>query len=179
GNASKTKPVDKMSQDVTKDSIESNGEGIIEQSPASTAPSVMLEEDEALKDQSGTGIDTQFSEMKIGFKGQLDHGKGIVSSINTEIDGLNLGRVTTQQANGVKGLGQSYDIAVNYKYSISEEKAAKIIESIRREEFGLDPAFSAIEENFLLGTNKQIWNEAHKDGNTHCRILFKTRQAKE
>ncbi|GKG45127.1 hypothetical protein Tco_0495205, partial [Tanacetum coccineum] len=74
GNVSKTKPVDKMSQDVTKDSIESNGERIIEQSPASTTPSVMLEEGEVLKDQSGTGIDTQFSEMQIGFIRQSDHG---------------------------------------------------------------------------------------------------------
>ncbi|GKB69018.1 hypothetical protein Tco_0930430 [Tanacetum coccineum] len=93
GNASKTKPVDtdKMRQDVTKDSIESNGERIIEQSPVSTTPSVILEEDEALKDQS-------------------DHGIDIVSS----------------DVNGVKGSGQSY-----------EEEA----------EFGLDPAFSAMEKN--------------------------------
>ncbi|GJW15825.1 histidine kinase-, DNA gyrase B-, and HSP90-like ATPase family protein [Tanacetum coccineum] len=42
--------------DVTKDSIESNGERIIEQSPVSTTPSVILEEDEALKDQSGSRI---------------------------------------------------------------------------------------------------------------------------
>ncbi|GJW36860.1 hypothetical protein Tco_0059780, partial [Tanacetum coccineum] len=71
-NESKTKPVDadKIRHDVTKDSIKSNGERIIEESPASTTPSVILEEDEALKDQSGTRIDTQFSEMKIGFKGQ-------------------------------------------------------------------------------------------------------------
>ncbi|GJU83027.1 hypothetical protein Tco_1285392 [Tanacetum coccineum] len=71
-NESKTKPVDtdKMRHDVTKDSIESNGERIIEKSPASATPYVILEEDEALKDQSGTGIDTQFSEMKIGFKSQ-------------------------------------------------------------------------------------------------------------
>ncbi|GKC32331.1 hypothetical protein Tco_1039625 [Tanacetum coccineum] len=71
-NESKTKPVDadKIRHDVTKDFIKSNGERIIEESPASMTPFVILEEDEALKDQSNTRIDTQFSEMKIGFKGQ-------------------------------------------------------------------------------------------------------------
>ncbi|GKB95714.1 hypothetical protein Tco_0981851 [Tanacetum coccineum] len=93
------------------------------------------------KNLNDTFSDTQFSKMKIGFKGQSDHGKGIVSfDVNVrfsliiiEIDRLSLGTVTTQQANEVKGSGQSYDIAVKGKYSINEEEATKIIEGIRRE----------------------------------------------
>lgn len=159
-----------MRQKVTEESIESNGERIIEESPASTTPSVILEEDEALKDQSGTGIDTQFSKLKIGFKGQSDHGKGIVSSdvnagfssINAEIDRLSLGTVTTQQVNGVKESGQLYDIVVKGKNIINEEEAAKIIEGIRREEFGLDPAFSAIEESILKKQNARLGRALHR-----------------
>ncbi|GJZ96585.1 hypothetical protein Tco_0668919 [Tanacetum coccineum] len=108
--------------------------------------------------------------MKIGFKSQSDHGKGIVSSdvnvgfslIIAKIDPLSLGTVTTQQANGVKGSGQSYDIAIKGKYSINEEEEAKIIEGIRREGFGWDPAFLAIEESILKKQNARLGRVLHR-----------------
>nr|GEW16904.1 histidine kinase-, DNA gyrase B-, and HSP90-like ATPase family protein [Tanacetum cinerariifolium] len=73
-------------------------------------------------------------------------------SINTQIDRRSLGSqpVTTQQVNGDKGSGQLHDIAVKGKYSINEEKAAKIIETIRREEFG----FSDIKALCDVGNSK-------------------------
>nr|GEY81585.1 monogalactosyldiacylglycerol synthase type C [Tanacetum cinerariifolium] len=60
-NESKTKPVDtnEIRHDVTKDSIESTGERIIKESQTSATPSVILEEDEALKDQLGTMKNTE------------------------------------------------------------------------------------------------------------------------
>ncbi|GJY75765.1 retrovirus-related pol polyprotein from transposon TNT 1-94 [Tanacetum coccineum] len=102
--------------------------------------------------------------------GQSDHGKGIVSSdvnvgfslIIAKIDPLSLGTVTTQQANGVKGSGQSYDIAIKGKYSINEEEEAKIIEGIRREGFGWDPAFLAIEESILKKQNARLGRVLHR-----------------
>ncbi|GJZ17265.1 histidine kinase-, DNA gyrase B-, and HSP90-like ATPase family protein [Tanacetum coccineum] len=163
-NVRKYKTLDYDSQELKR-----NGEQITEKSPTSTTPLDISEEDEALKDQSGTGIGTQFSEMKIGFKGQSDHGKRVVSSdvnvgfssINGEIDQLSLGTVTTQHVNGVKGSGQSYDNVVKGKDNINEEEAAKIIEGIRREEFGMDPAFSAMEESFLKKQNARLGRALH------------------
>ncbi|GJS92726.1 histidine kinase-, DNA gyrase B-, and HSP90-like ATPase family protein [Tanacetum coccineum] len=63
--------------------------------------------------------------------------------------------------NGDKGSGQSHDIAVKGKYSINEEEAAKIIENIRREEFGLDSAFSAMEESILKKQNARLGKAQH------------------
>ncbi|GKB89770.1 hypothetical protein Tco_0962042, partial [Tanacetum coccineum] len=49
---------------------ESTSEQTIQENPASTTTSVILEQDEALKDQSESGISTVSSETEVGFKDQ-------------------------------------------------------------------------------------------------------------
>ncbi|GKB92564.1 histidine kinase-, DNA gyrase B-, and HSP90-like ATPase family protein, partial [Tanacetum coccineum] len=54
---------------------ESTSEQTIQENPASTTTSVILEQDEALKDQSESGISTVSSETEVGFKDQPGYRK--------------------------------------------------------------------------------------------------------
>ncbi|KAL8227346.1 hypothetical protein R6Q57_017178 [Mikania cordata] len=89
---------------VKEEFIETDAEWTIEENPASTTPSLILEEHEALIDQS----DSRTS-MNVDITGQLDYAKNIVSSYRNaaglqasasdlvEKDQLSLGTVTPQQ----------------------------------------------------------------------------------
>ncbi|KAI7727539.1 hypothetical protein M8C21_003843 [Ambrosia artemisiifolia] len=93
----------KMKGDVTEGFIEADADWIIEENPASTIPSVILDEHEATIDQ------TDFStNMNVDIKGQPDHARNTVSSYTNaagphpsalnliERDQLSLGTVTPQ-----------------------------------------------------------------------------------
>ncbi|KAD5508904.1 hypothetical protein E3N88_16607 [Mikania micrantha] len=89
---------------VKEEFIETDADWTIEENPASTTPSLILEEHEALIDQS----DSRTS-MNVDITGQLDYAKNIVSSYRNaaglqastsdliEKDQLSLGTVTPQQ----------------------------------------------------------------------------------
>lgn len=91
-------------RNVSEDIIETDADWIIEENPASTTPSVILEEHEATMDQPDSRTN-----MNIDFKGQPDHAKNKASSHTNsagshtsgsnliEKDQLSLGTVTPQQ----------------------------------------------------------------------------------
>ncbi|XP_071709029.1 protein NO VEIN-like [Rutidosis leptorrhynchoides] len=126
-NALKMKAFSQTSQtrhDVTQESIESN------------AMLLFLNKDEALKDQSCSLIDMKFSDMNIGSKSQS--GTEVINGRTGEFAG----------PESVKVDEKSYDIVGECKDN------SKIIEGIRRDEFGLNPGME--DNNVITKLNDRL-----------------------
>ncbi|PWA85335.1 hypothetical protein CTI12_AA151420 [Artemisia annua] len=110
--------------------------------------------DEALKDQSGSGIsrDIVSSGMNDGF-----------NSNQRELVTLNSLKPGKKWVKKVKGFGLGSDLVAKDEGNGNEEESAKkIIECIRREEFGLDSNISTNEEDGVLKKlNTRLGRELH------------------
>ncbi|KAF5820234.1 putative histidine kinase/HSP90-like ATPase superfamily [Helianthus annuus] len=121
-----------MRRDVTEEFNQTDDDWIIEENPASTIPSVILEEHEALIEQSDS-----ISDMNVDFKGQPDYAKNTVSSYTKtctsatnliEKDQLSLGTVTPQQV--ITGRTGEF-VAFKYFSSKIGEKCVKWVNEVK------------------------------------------------
>ncbi|KAJ0787712.1 hypothetical protein HanOQP8_Chr02g0085361 [Helianthus annuus] len=121
-----------MRRDVTEEFNQTDDDWIIEENPASTIPSVILEEHEALIEQSDS-----ISDMNVDFKGQPDYAKNTVSSYTKtctsatnliEKDQLSLGTVTPQQV--ITGRTGEF-VAFKYFSSKIGEKCVKWVNKVK------------------------------------------------
>ncbi|XP_076948185.1 protein NO VEIN-like [Bidens hawaiensis] len=122
-------------QDATEGFIEMDADWTIEENLASTIPSVILEEHEAVIDQSNP-----ITNMNADFKSQPDHAKNMVSSYMNaskpctsasnliENDQLHVGTVTPQQV--ITGRTGEF-VAFKYFSSKSGEKCVKWVNEVK------------------------------------------------
>ncbi|XP_071735691.1 protein NO VEIN-like [Rutidosis leptorrhynchoides] len=69
--------------------------------------------------------------------------------------------VLKEEPKVVKAIGRRIDMKPDSSISNNEEESTKIIESIRREEFGLDPNISAKEDNILKKQHARLGRALH------------------